>query len=295
MIVCPGSAEIPSMDSQSSRLKDDSDLESEDEEPKKPSQQIMRHELNEALSALGRPPSRLFFSGLSAGLEIGFSLFLIATVQTLVQHELSHAMNVLLSANMYSFGFLLVILGRSELFTEQTSLAVLPVLSGRASVWELLRLWGTVYVANILGAGLFAAGIAYIGPALGIIDRDVFTEIARGVVEHPSSTILLSGILAGWLMGLLSWLVAAGRDTISQIVIVWLVTATIGVGHLHHSIVGSVEVLAGVFTSSETSWGDFGHFLLWATLGNAIGGPVFLALLKHTHARADDNQAVPLG
>ena len=89
-------------------------------------------------------------------------------------------------------------------------------------------------------------------------------------------------------MGLLSWLVAAGRDTISQIVIVWMVTTTIGIGHLHHSIVGSVEVLAGLFTSGETTFADFGHFLLWTTLGNAIGGPVFLALLKHTHARAEE-------
>lgn len=275
------------MDNESRDADAESDLENHSGDPKKPSQQIMRHELQEATAALGRPASRLFFSGLSAGLEIGFSLFLMATVRTLVQRELPHVVTELMIANMYSFGFLLVILGRSELFTEQTSLAVLPVLNGRASIRELLRTWAIVYIANILGAGLFAAGITYIGPALGIIDPDVFTEIAHRVVDHPSSVILLSGILAGWLMGLLSWLVAAGRDTISQIVIVWLVTATIGIGHLHHSIVGSVEVLAGVFTSHEISWGDFGHFLLWATLGNAIGGPVFLALLKHTHARAD--------
>lgn len=276
------------MDNESPDADDGSDLENNSGDPKKPSQQIMRHEVKEATAVLWRPSNRLFFSGLSAGLEIGFSLFLIATVQTLVQRELPHVVTELLIANMYSFGFLLVILGRSELFTEQTSLAVLPVLNGRASIRELLRTWAIVYVGNILGAGLFAAGITYIGPALGIIDRVVFIEIAHRVVDHPSSVILLSGILAGWLMGLLSWLVAAGRDTISQIVIVWLVTATIGIGHLHHSIVGSVEVLAGVFTSHEISWGDFGHFLLWATLGNAIGGPVFLALLKHTHARADE-------
>lgn len=266
----------------------DSDLDNSSDEPKKASQQIMRHELKEALAALERPSGRLFFSGLSAGLEIGFSLFLMAAMQTLVQNDLPHSVSTLLIANMYSFGFILVILGRSELFTEQTSLAVLPVLSGRATVRGLLRLWAIVYVANIIGAAAFAGLIAYIGPSLGVIDRQVFTGIAQNVVEHPPQTILLSGVLAGWLMGLLSWLVAAGRDTISQIVIVWLVTTAIGIGHLHHSIVGTVEVLAGVFSSSATTWGDFGHFLLWATLGNAIGGPVFLALLKHTHARADD-------
>jgi formate/nitrite transporter FocA (FNT family) len=180
-----------------------------------------------------------------------------------------------------------VILGRSELLTEQTSLAVLPVLSGQASVAGLLRLWVIVFSSNILGAAAFAGLVAYIGPSLGVIDGEVFTQIAQGLVHHPPQVILISGILAGWLMGLLSWLVAAGRDTISQIVIVWLVTTAIGLGHLHHSIVGSVEVLAGVFTSSQTSFADFGYFLLWTTLGNAIGGPFFLALLKYTHARPE--------
>ncbi len=267
--------------------QDDLTEGSDSEEPKKPSEQIMRHEMREALAAFDRSTLRLFFSGLSAGLEIGFSLFLMAVVQTLVQDELPHAISTLLIANMYSFGFILVILGRSELFTEQTSLAVLPVLSGRAPFKGLLRLWSAVYVANIIGAAMFAGMIVYVGPALGVIKPQVFTDIAQKVVQHPPHVILISGILAGWLMGLLSWLVAAGRDTISQIVIVWMVTATIGIGHLHHSIVGSVEVLAGVFTSTETTLADFGYFLLWATLGNAIGGPVFLALLKHTHARAE--------
>ncbi|TWU22308.1 Inner membrane protein YfdC [Novipirellula galeiformis] len=273
--------------------RSETDLNSEDAsehetEPKKPSQQIMRHELKEALAAFQRSSVRLFFSGLSAGLEIGFSLFLMAVMQTLLQDDLPKSVVDLLVANMYAFGFLLVILGRSELFTEQTSLAVLPVLSGQASLSGLLRLWAIVYVANILGAVAFAGMVAYLGPALGVIDPVVFTEIAHSVVHHAPPVILVSGILAGWLMGLLSWLVAAGRDTISQIVIVWLVTATIGLGHLHHSIVGTVEVLAGVFTSRETTVADFGYFLFWTTLGNAIGGPVFLALLKHTHARPDD-------
>ncbi|MCA9156695.1 MAG: formate/nitrite transporter family protein [Planctomycetales bacterium] len=271
-----------------SEPQDDLTDNSDSAEPKKPSQQIMRHEMKEALAAFDRSTLRLFFSGLSAGLEIGFSLFLMAVMLTLVRDELPHAISAILIASMYSFGFILVILGRSELFTEQTSLAVLPVLSGRAPFKGLLRLWSVIYVANIIGAAAFAGMIAYIGPSLGVIDPQVFTDLAQKVVHHPPLVILVSGILAGWLMGLLSWLVAAGRDTISQIVIVWMVTTTIGIGHLHHSIVGSVEVLAGLFTSGETTFADFGHFLLWTTLGNAIGGPVFLALLKHTHARAEE-------
>jgi formate-nitrite transporter family protein len=104
--------------------------------------------------------------------------------------------------------------------------------------------------------------------------------------------ILMSGIMAGWLMGLLSWLVAAGRDTISQIVVVWMVTTAIGLGRFHHAIAGSVEVLAGVFAGGVT-FADYAHFLGWATLGNLIGGPIFVALIKYGHARpaAEDEPA----
>ena len=88
-------------------------------------------------------------------------------------------------------------------------------------------------------------------------------------------------------MGLLSWLVAAGRDTISQIVLVWLITTSIGLAKLHHVIVGTVEVLAGAFAAQGVTAADFGHFLLFATLGNIVGGVVFVAFLKYGQARPE--------
>lgn len=258
-------------------------------EPKVASQEILHHEIVEGKDALERPAGRLFFSALAAGLEIGFSLFLMAVMRTLTEPQFPKAVVELLSANMYSFGFVLVILGRSEFFTEQTSLAVLPVLNREASVKALLRLWGVVYVGNLIGAALFAGLAVITGPRLGMITPEAFGTIAKSVVDHSGPTIVLSALLAGWLMGLLSWVVAAGRDTISQIVIVWMVTSAIGLGHLHHAILGSVEVLAGVFSSQGASLGDFAHFLLWTTLGNIIGGSFFVALLKYAHARPVEN------
>jgi formate/nitrite transporter FocA (FNT family) len=85
-------------------------------------------------------------------------------------------------------------------------------------------------------------------------------------------------------MGELGWVVAAARDTISQIICVWLIATAIGFAKLHHCIVGSIEALAGVFTSDAITFADYGHFLLWTTLGNAIGGVVFVALIKYGHA-----------
>lgn len=261
----------------------------EEQEPKKPSAQILRHELKEAQDALDRPANRLLFSSMSAGLELGFSLLLMSRMRTMFDGQLPVVVEEVLVANMYAFGFLLVVIGRSELFTEQTSLAVLPVLNRQASVGALLRLWGLVYLGNLIGAVVIAGLLVVIGPAMKIIDPAVFETIARHVVDHPAWVIVCSGLLAGWLMGLLSWLVAAGRDTISQIVIVWAITTAIGLGHLHHVVAGSVEVLSGLFSSPEITLLNFGHFLLWTTLGNALGGPFFVGLLKF--AIAHDNHA----
>src|SRR5205823_3719606 len=85
----------------------------------------------------------------------------------------------LLVANLYSVGFIFVILGRSELFTEQTTLAVLPTLGGRSSVSKLLRLWVVVWFANVLGAAAFAGLATLIGPMLGAIDPASFGTIAH--------------------------------------------------------------------------------------------------------------------
>jgi formate/nitrite transporter FocA (FNT family) len=138
--------------------------------PKKAYRQILPHEIEEGIDALNRPSFGLFVSGLSAGLDIGFSLFLIAVALTHGEGTLPKSLERLFVANLYSVGFIFVILGRSELFTEQTTLTVLPTLGGRASIGALLRLWGIVWVANQIGAAVFAMLAALIVPSLGVIE-----------------------------------------------------------------------------------------------------------------------------
>ncbi len=74
---------------------------------------------------------------------------------------------------------------------------------------------------------------------------------------------------------------------ISQIVVVWLITTAIGFARLHHVVVRTVEVLAGAFSGQGVTAGDYGHFLLYATLGNIAGGVVFVAFLKYGRARPE--------
>jgi formate/nitrite transporter FocA (FNT family) len=256
-----------------------------EQSPKVAAAQILKHEVAEGLDALHRSTGALFVSALSGGLDVGFSVLLMAVVQTIGHGQMNPPVVSILVANMYSVGFIFVIVGRSELFTEQTSLAVLPLLRGKTSLAAVGRLWGIVYAANLIGAAAFAGIVSYVGPRMHIISRESFGLIAHRLMDHGNLIIFLSAILAGWLMGLLSWMVSATRDTISQIVIVWMVTTAIGLGGLHHVVLGSVEVLAAIFSRQGIDGWDFGRFLIWATLGNAIGGSVFVALIKYGHAR----------
>lgn len=262
-------------------------------EAKKSYRDILHQQVHEELIQIHRPASGLCISGLSAGLDVGFSLLLMAVMYTLTADVFSQPVVNILVANMYAVGFIFVIVGRSELFTEHTTLAFLPVLNGRASLSSLFRLWGYIYSSNLVGAAIFALIAMVIGPALGIIDPAAFGVLAEKLVAHSWWVILLSGMLAGWMMGLLSWLVTASRDTVSQIVLVWLVTTAIGLANLHHSIVGTVEVLAAVFAQQGVTLADFGHFLFWATIGNAVGGLVFVALIKYGHASRESQKGHP--
>ncbi len=271
--------------------------EADGESSQKSYRTILEQEIATGLDELERPSRGLALSALSAGLDIGFSVLLIAAMLSLAGDNLAGPVVHILVANLYSVGFIFVVFGRSELFTEHTTLAVLPVLDGRASVLQLARLWGIVYAANLVGIGIFAAALAWLGPAMGFAETAAYDELARKLTDHPGGVIFASAVLAGWLMGLLSWLVTAGRDTFSQIFFVWLVTATIGFTGLHHSIVGSGEILTALFAGGAPSWAGFGRFLLLSTAGNAVGGTVFVAIIKYAHASSshEDGGYEPYG
>ena len=260
------------------------DLEKAEQEGSQPTYgEILAREIEEGLTELNRPVDGLALSGLSAGLDIGFGPFLMAVVVTITSGVYDEPTIELLKAGAYAVGFIFVVLGRSELFTEHTTLAVLPVIDGRASVGKLAQLWGTIYGANIVGGAVFAVVMVPIAPALGVAEPSAFGELAREYTQHDWVTLLGAGLLAGWLMGLLSWLVAAAQDTISRIFFVGLIAAFIGFIGLPHCIAGNVEVLAGYIVSGEISLMDYVRFITASTLGNVVGGTVFVALLKYGH------------
>jgi formate/nitrite transporter FocA (FNT family) len=249
----------------------------------KSKEEILAQEIEDGLEELERPADGLFLSGVSAGLDIGFGPLLMAVLLTVVGESWGEPTTRILIANAYAVGFIFVIGGRSELFTEHTTRASLPLLDGRTSLGELARLWALVYAGNTLGGIVFTVSMVYFAPAYDIVEPSAFTEIAANLVHHGPWLLLAGSVAAGWMMGLLSWLLTAAQESISRFVVIWLVTTGIGLAHLPHSIAGNVEVLAGALVSPSITLAQYAGFLALATVGNAIGGTVFVALLKYSH------------
>jgi formate/nitrite transporter FocA (FNT family) len=247
--------------------------------PKEP-EQIIEEQIEESLSEYRKSKGSLFLSSVIAGLDLGFSLLVMGILYTMFNDSVSGEIMQLILAAAYPLGFIFVVLGRSTLFTEHTTLAVLPVLSGRETIRNMAIVWGIIYSGNLLGGYLIGGMLSWLGPQLEIISVHALEEIALHLMKADGILILGSGILAGWLMGLLSWLVTSSQETISRIAIVVLITFAIGLGSLHHCIVGSTELFAGLLVSEKITIAGYLTTQGWATLGNIIGGAFFVSILK---------------
>jgi formate/nitrite transporter FocA (FNT family) len=220
-------------------------------------------------------------SAIIAGLEIGFSYFLLCTLYYLLSGKVEENTIYKLFSFVYPVGFIFVVLGKSALFTEQTSVLTLPVLNGQRKFVELLRIWGVVILGNVVGGILFTLFIGYLAPQLKLFTHETMVTIGEHVIHHSAWVLFLSAIVAGWLMGLLNWLLNSTINSLTRIFLIFMITGVIGFGGFHHSIVGNIEVF-GAFLYSDTVYLiDYLWFLILALIGNGIGGAIVVGLFKY--------------
>jgi formate-nitrite transporter family protein len=226
---------------------------------------------------LERSFSGLAWSGIAAGLSIGFSFLTQATLQA----QLPDApWRPLVAGFGYSIGFLIVILGRQQLFTETTLTAVIPVLTRRdaRTLGLALRVWAVVLTANLAATWVFA-GIAAIPGVFTPATTQAMVEISAHTMEGPIWRTILTGGSAGWLIGLMVWLLPSAHTGRTPIII--LLTYVIAICQFPHIIAGSAEAAFRVFAGHATVGDYVFRFLLPVLFGNAAGGTILAALLNH--------------
>lgn len=237
-----------------------------------------------------RSSAALGWSGLAAGLSMGFSV----VAEALLAAHLPHAAwTPLISKFGYSVGFLIVILGRQQLFTETTLTVILPLLSKRSPerIFGVLRLWSVILGANLVGTFVFALCIGKIA-LFSTEFRQVFLAVSQEGAGSAFGIVLVRAIFAGWLIALTVWLLPGAES--ARVSIIIILTYLIGLGGFNHIIAGSTKQFYLVVTGVE-SWGAyFLHFFAPTLLGNIIGGVSLVAFLGHAQVVAGkDTQPQP--
>lgn len=242
---------------------------------------ILVEQVIHAKETFERSLGSLFTSALTAGLEIGISFFVILSAFALLNDVLPSRYAMVLSSLLYPIGFIIVVIGQSLLFTEQTSLLSLPVLNKIEPLHKLLRLWGIVIAGNIVGGCIFAALMIGLGLNMQLFSVVAIDTYAEHILGFEWWVIFGSAVLAGWMMGVAAWLVTSARDTLSRIVLMTIITGSIGFLGLHHSIVGNIEIFSALLYGNTVSLWRYLVFLVVVLVGNTVGGVVFVAVLKN--------------
>ena len=231
----------------------------------------------EGKDELARPAISLWWSGIAAGLSISFSLL---TQAILNLHLPDAPWRPLVSGLGYSVGFLMVVLSRQQLFTENTITVILPLLARftRGNLVGVARMWSIVFVANILGV-LFAAAFCTYAPVLSPDVRQAMLDISRAGFAHGWWEMLFRAVSAGFLIAAMVWLIpSAGGAEFSVVV---LMTYLIAIGDFVHIVAGSMEgfmlLLAGQLSIAHMVLG----FMVPALIGNVIGGSALFALISY--------------
>lgn len=240
-----------------------------------------------AVEELERPASSLFFSSLAAGMLIGFSFLAMAFVSHYAPAPYKHPF----ASIVYPVGFMFVIMGRSELFTENTLEPVIPLLHKRnaETLRKLLRMWGILIVGNLLGALLFA----WLLGATRMVETSLhpaMVDLSGQATQGGFGDVFYKAIFGGWLIALLAWLLASTADTTAQLFLIWVTTVPISAFHFRHSIAGSVEAFYRAVVGAS-AWGNMlGGFVVPALLGNAVGGVLLVALFNYAQV-AEEHQS----
>ena len=256
-----------------------SDTEQEQATRSTPVGPLVIHEVvrDEGLAELERSFNGLAWSGLAAGLSIGFSFILQAAIQAGLPDA---PWRRLVSAFGYSLGFLIVVLGRQQLFTETTLTAVIPVLTERTArmLGRMLRVWGIVLAANLVGAALLGTLLAQPGILPGEM-MAAMDEIAGHAMQPSFGHGVLLAAFAGWLIGLMVWMLPGAGP--SRPLIIILLTYAIGACGFPHVVAGSVEAAYDVAAGHASAMDYLVRFLAPTLVGNCLGGTLLAALLNH--------------
>lgn len=200
---------------------------------------------------------------------------------------------LLVGALVFPVGFLILLVGKTELFTENFLLPVAAVLKGRGDLRQLGLLWGATLSFNLLGALVFAVLISR-NHVLSPAPAEEMIALATHSINYGLWTAFIKALFAGWLMTTLTWLLVAAVGFGPRIAVIWAIGTLIVLGQFNHVIISAAEIFIAMFLGAEITIGEWvTRNFLPALIGNIFGGLVFETMLQYVQSRYDEPQEEP--
>jgi len=237
-----------------------------------------RHELD-------RPAIALAISGLAGGITMGLTALSVSVITASLPPS---AMSSFIALLAYPVGFIAVIVGRAQLFTENTLYPVALMFAERRHFLTTLRLWSIVLPSNLVGAFLFAV----LAVRTGALRPEYVAAMARlgqQAADVSGGHVFWSAVIGGWIIALVAWLVSGSHSITGSVMLIWLLAFLVGVGHFAHCIASSGEILAAVL-QHEVTVSQYFAWLLPAVLGNITGGVLIVTLLEYGQVKGGEQE-----
>ena len=244
--------------------------------------EIYQRAASEGRRRLGMPGIELVATGFIAGVTIVFGIVALAVVDAAVAPDMGRGVAKVVSSLAFGIGVVFLVVGRSELFSENFFDPVAAAIEERGShVWaRLARLWLTILVLNLVGGAVLVAVMTVDG-ALPTGSAESLVRVAEEVAGKPWLATLARAVLAGALITLLSYMLKGTNTVAAQILVAYMVGFFLALGPFDHVVVSALHILFGIWLSAAVSYGDLAANIGLATIGNLLGG-ILLITLTHT-------------
>jgi formate-nitrite transporter family protein len=252
--------------------------------------------IEEGKRRLDRGTAALLATGVVGGFDLLVGILILcvgtAALGATMPEETAH----FLASLFFGIAFVHIVLGRSELFTENFLIPVSAVLDRRTGVFSLGRLWALTLIGNVIALAI----LAWVFSRAGVVPPETRTaagKLANTIVDRDFLPALLSAIIAGIVMTTFTWMAAAAESDIARIVVALLIGFVLVAPSLNHAVVGFGEMAFGIAADeTHATWGQLGYHFAIAVGGNLIGGLLFVASARLVQARGEpDSEAEPGG
>jgi formate/nitrite transporter FocA (FNT family) len=244
-------------------------------------EQIYEETRKEGRRRLARPLLELAATALVGGFDVAFGVAAFALAKATVDGNAGE----LAGAIAFGIGFVFIVVGRSELFTENFLIPVAGLERERLASWlKLGELWAVALVLNIVGGTLLAIILTSEG-VLPAGSHRPLVALAEHISSYSTLTSFLSAVVAGALMTLMTWFVEGAADSVGvRIVMAWVTGTLILLGTFNHAIVSTLELVFGMRYGADVDVSQLLANLGLAVAGNLVGGLLFVTFVRTVQA-----------